>query len=204
MTIAEFKALVALTITDKTADYSISPNDVGGRFDDLADLIPTSSSVSVPTGTIIMYAPENTVEFDLSGLGIAGTNVEGWAICNGNSGVYNGNPYTTPDLKGKFVVGYDPSDADYDAIGETGGQKDVTEVLEHSHFVFNTDTVGSGSPSVSPTNYTAKNLTGAGNLDYAASASSTAATAGKTSSTGVTAPDNRPPYYTILYIKKVS
>jgi microcystin-dependent protein len=58
----------------------------------------------------------------------------------------------------------------------------------HSHFVFNTDTVGNGSPAPSPTNYTAYKLSGAGNLDYAASASSNIPTIGKTSpnTTGIT------------------
>lgn len=203
MTIEEFKALVALTITDKTADYSISPNDVGGRFDDLADLIPTASSVSVPVGTIIMYAPENTSEFDLSGLGIAGTNVEGWAICNGNSGTYNSVAYTTPDLKGRFVVGYDPSDTDYDTIGETGGQKDVTELLAHTHFTLADQSV-SGGGSVTNTTQMVRELTSSGDLSYTAIATSTAATVAKTSSVGVATPDNRPPYYTVLYIKKIA
>ncbi len=36
----------------------------------------------------------------------------GWAICDGNNG--------TPDLRGRFVVGYDSADVDYDNVGELG------------------------------------------------------------------------------------
>ncbi|MFV0231791.1 hypothetical protein OBK30_01850 [Empedobacter falsenii] len=42
----------------------------------------------------------------------------GWHLCDGTNG--------TPDLRKMFVVGYDPRDADYNAIGKTGGAKEVT------------------------------------------------------------------------------
>lgn len=210
MTIEEFKELVALTITNKTDDYSISPNDVGGRFDDLADLIPTTSSTSVPVGTILMYAPASTSEFDLSGLGISGTNVQGWAICNGNGGTYNGVEYTTPNLKGKFVVGYDPADADYNTIGETGGVK-VTELPEHTHHIAVNHQNESDANKFSENQVLAANAyidgwsaTAQGDYDLARSTTTTVPTLGIVERVGVTDPDNRPPYYTVLYIKKVA
>ena len=43
----------------------------------------------------------------------------GWALCNGQSV----NGITTPDLSGKFIVGIDTSDRDYDYVGRTGGEK---------------------------------------------------------------------------------
>lgn len=42
----------------------------------------------------------------------------GWFLCNGENG--------TPDLRGMFIVGYDPANADYKTMGNTGGAKDVT------------------------------------------------------------------------------
>ena len=43
----------------------------------------------------------------------------------------------TPDLRGRFVVGYDPNDSDYNAPGRTGGEKTHTlttdEMASHSH-----------------------------------------------------------------------
>ena len=192
--LSDYITLVNTTITNKTADYSITPQNVGNRLTELATIVPQLSS-PVPLGTIIMYAPGSTSEFDGTGLGI-GSNVIGWAICNGNN--------TTPEMRSKFVVGYNPSDLDYNTIGDTGGQKYVTEVLAHEHFSANTDTVGSGTPIISPTLYPARYLTGAGNLDYYLSGTATAATVGKTSSTGAAQPDNRPPYFTVLYLKKIA
>ena len=55
----------------------------------------------VPSGAIIMWS---------------GTSIpDGWALCDGTNG--------TPDLKGRFIVGYDPSDTDYNNPGNrsTGG-----------------------------------------------------------------------------------
>lgn len=192
--LSDYIDLVNETITDKTANYSITPQNVGNRLTELAELVP-ELALPVPLGTIIMYAPASTSEFDNSGLGVA-SNVSGWAICNGGNG--------TPDMRSKFVVGYNPSDPDYDTIQETGGQKYVTQVLAHEHFSANTDTVGSGTPIISPTLYPARYLTGAGNLDYYLSGTATAATVGKTSSTGAAQPDNRPPYFTVLYLKKIA
>ena len=43
---------------------------------------------------------------------------QGWQLCDGTNG--------TPALQGQFIVGYDPADADYNAIGKIGGSKTVT------------------------------------------------------------------------------
>jgi len=54
---------------------------------------------------------------------------KGWALCDGAKG--------TPDLKGRFIVGYDPQDSDYNAPGKTGGEKrhtlTVDEMPAHAH-----------------------------------------------------------------------
>lgn len=42
----------------------------------------------------------------------------GWYLCDGQNG--------TADLRGKFIAGYNPSDTDYNSIGKTGGEKEVT------------------------------------------------------------------------------
>jgi len=53
----------------------------------------------------------------------------GWAICDGTNG--------TPNLMGKVTVGYDPSDPDYNAVGNTGGAKTVAlteaQMPAHTH-----------------------------------------------------------------------
>jgi hypothetical protein len=60
----------------------------------------------------------------------SGTSIPaGWLLCDGTSG--------TPDLGGMFIVGYDAGDADYDAIADTGGNKEHTlaadELPDHIH-----------------------------------------------------------------------
>ena len=191
--LSDYIDLVNETITDKTANYSITPQNVGNRLTELAELVP-ELALPVPLGTIIMYAPASTSEFDNSGLGVA-SNVSGWAICNGGNG--------TPDMRSKFVVGYNPSDADYNAIGDTGGQKYVTEVLSHSHFTFNSDSGGPG-PDITNTTYPRRRGDLDDNLSYRITGTSTVPTLGLTSPAGVAQPDNRPPYFTVLYLKKIA
>ena len=45
-------------------------------------------------------------------------------LCNGSN--------STPDLRGRFVVGYSNTDTDFDNVGDTGGYKDSI-VVSHSH-----------------------------------------------------------------------
>lgn len=108
----------------------------------------------------------------------------GWALCNGAGG--------TPDLRGMFIVGYDPSDADYNAIGDNGGAKTValalTEIPAHTHGI----TVGPHSAS------TASFDSGTNFQTHLAAASENTGSAG-----GGTAHENRPPYYTLAYIIKL-
>ena len=53
----------------------------------------------------------------------------GWFLCDGTNG--------TPDLRGMFIVGYDPRDSEYNQVGKNGGLKSVTltegQMPSHSH-----------------------------------------------------------------------
>ncbi len=55
----------------------------------------------------------------------------GWYLCDGQNG--------TIDLRDRFIVGYNPNNPDYDQIGNTGGEKEVTltvnEMPAHNHQV---------------------------------------------------------------------
>lgn len=78
-----------------------------------------------PTGVISMFAA-STANF-ANGYGIdlpGGSNLLGWAICNGNpytksiTGSAGGNTVLSPDLTGKFVVGVDGTTF---TVGSQGG-----------------------------------------------------------------------------------
>ena len=69
------------------------------------------STYAVPSGGIIIWS------------GAANAIPSGWVLCNGSN--------STPDLRGKFVVGYDNADSDFD-VGDSGGSKDAV-VVSHSH-----------------------------------------------------------------------
>jgi len=77
----------------------------------------SSATDALPRGTIIMWS------------GSVAQIPSGWALCDGKNG--------TPDLRGRFIVGYDAADSDYAAIGSTGGEKKHTltkeELPPHGH-----------------------------------------------------------------------
>lgn len=116
-----------------------------------------------------------------------------------NAYAYNGSRYSTtsgyfrlPDLRGRFVVGYNPSDGDYDAYGKAGGEKKhaltVGEMPSHSH-TYQLYKVGNGDRS----RYSYKS-----NSD-----SDTNDTLNSSSVGGNSAHENRPPYYTLAYIMQL-
>lgn len=86
-----------------------------------------------PTGVISMFAA-STANF-ANGYGIdlpGGSNLLGWAICNGNpytksiTGSAGGNTVLSPDLTGKFVVGVDGATF---TVGSQGGD------ISHDHTI---------------------------------------------------------------------
>jgi microcystin-dependent protein len=142
-----------------------------------------------------------------------GTTVpNGWALCNGNN--------STPDLRGKFIVGYNSSDADYNQIGDNGGAKTVTlttaQMPSHLHddgnLLISKDgdhnhkiTINSGSGVGSAhrvASVDASNGAATFHSDYKGEHDHTIS--GNTGSTGSgNAHENRPPYYTLAYIIKL-
>ena len=75
----------------------------------------------VPQGAIIMWS------------GATNNIPPGWELCDGGSHPKedgSGN-VTVPNLKGRFIVGYDPSNADYNTIGNRGG----SNIMSHTHGV---------------------------------------------------------------------
>lgn len=110
----------------------------------------------------------------------------GWNLCDG--GTYNS--IVVPDLRSRFIVGYDSSDPDYNAIGKIGGAKQVilteAQMPKHKHTMTFAEL---------PTGNTANPGYDGGNNNYSQNASK------DTNEKGNDQPhENRPPYYTLAYI----
>jgi microcystin-dependent protein len=126
---------------------------------------------------------------------------QGWTLCDGNNG--------TPDLSGRFVVGYDTSITDYNSIGKTGGVKEVVltkaEMPSHKH---------AGSITIPPHEH---NIPADGGSSFSNGSSvrresglNGAVKTNKNSSQDINyttglkgesaAHENRPPYFTLAYI----
>jgi hypothetical protein len=147
----------------------------------VADSVAGVNNV-LPAGIIVMWSgdPNNVPP--------------GWALCNGSGG--------TPDLRGKFIVGFNPSDADYDAIGELGGS--ASNSATHSVTIDPAPQTFTTAQSTAPrygslssnsngdTRY--YNHTHDVNIDIA----SFNVTTGPPSDT-----ENRPPYFVLAYIIKL-
>lgn len=144
---------------------------------------------SIPRGLIAMWN---------------GTQVpNGWALCNGQIV----DDLQTPDLSGKFVVGWQSGNEDYNLIGNTGGQDKVTlttpEIPSHVHnfadayYIEAYDGIG-----INGTQWIGNNLHGSNKTDR--DNSYVALWDHDTRATGGGQPhENRPPYYVLAYIIKL-
>ena len=158
------------------------------------------------TGMIILWS------------GAANAIPSGFVLCNGQN--------NTPDLRGRFVVGYSNTDGDYD-VNDTGGSKDntlsVSQLPSHDHSFTTgnpnttlTGTVqkiaetyaGAGTASGIFTKLGSQNapLTPSGVDSSPTGGFSIDATHTHSGTTGGTgsgsAIENRPPYYALCYIMK--
>lgn len=143
----------------------------------------------------------------------------GWALCNG----LTVNGYKTPDLRGRFIVGYDNGVADYNNPGDlstkgttgsvdVGGAKEVVlteaQMPKHNHTINDPGHIHATVPIY--THHQAFDNDDWDDWDYGVDND---VSTSKTSSsvTGITinvrgadaAHENRPPYYTLAYIMRV-
>ena len=145
---------------------------------------------SIPRGLIAMWN---------------GTQVpNGWALCNGQIV----DDLQTPDLSGKFVVGWQSGNEDYNLIGNTGGQEKVTlstqEIPSHVHNFADAYFIESHSGLVGAngTQWIGNNLSGSNKTDR--DNSYVCLWDHDTRATGGGQPhENRPPYYVLAYIIKL-
>ena len=95
------------------------------RTTEIIDLVINSPKVCIANFQVQSFPPGGIIMW-------SGTIVNiptGWALCNGTNG--------TPNLSGKFIVGYNVGDSDYSTIGNTGGEKThsltTAEMPAHNH-----------------------------------------------------------------------
>jgi microcystin-dependent protein len=131
---------------------------------------------TIPVGGIIMWN------------GTSAPN--GWALCTGQTV----NGHTTPNLQGQFIVGYNPSDVDYNNTGITGGEKThtltITEMPSHNHGMFDKSADGGGDWRVLRESSRGENFDNTYDI-------------GTLSTGGGAAHENRPPYYVLAFIMRV-
>lgn len=126
-------------------DHKINYNSLTNVPDEKANI------ESVPVGGIIMWGDPDNIP-------------SGFYICDGGqyrsgvnppAGTVGTTPNTTytsfsgadipiPDLRSRFIVGYDTRDTSYNTVGETGGSTTLTEsnIPAHSHYSVQNHTVG--------------------------------------------------------------
>ena len=163
--------------TGATKGIKGEPSTVAGDKGQKGEIGATGGAgSSVPSGGIILWS------------GAANAIPTGWYLCNGSNG--------TPDLRGRFVVGYSNTDGLFD-VNDTGGTKDATVLVQHSHEL----------PKIrlNPGNDSTIAITlGSGQsyqIGYSSSAMSTNIDTGNRSS-GSATNANLPPYYALCYIMK--
>lgn len=142
---------------------------------------------SIPTGVIVMWS------------GSVSNIPKGWQLCDNT--IIPGTNQRTPDLRGKFVVGFNYDDNDYKTIGTMGGSKTVKLKEENTppHRHLN----GLADDKTWP-------FAQQGSLEQKSSSAclqtegGTAWWQGYTSVAGEAEPfDIRPPYYVLAFIMKI-
>lgn len=148
--------------------------DVGGTI---------TGKGAVPAGAILMWS------------GAADALPPGWVLCDGNN--------QTPNLTGRFVVGYQPGDPDY-AVGKTGGEAahtltldemprhDHGEAGQHSHTIWASGH-GWAFPVVQSGDSRVRNDSNTARTDAAGQHRHNPEGGGRPH-------ENRPPYYALAYI----
>lgn len=108
--------------------------------------------------------------------------------------------FNLPDLRSRFIVGYDPNDEDYDLVAKKGGEKKVTltekQLPKHAHQFFANRLHDSQSSAYERV----------GNGEYATNGDSNWSLGYNYKSKeagGGESHENRPPYYVMAYIMRL-
>ena len=185
------------------------------NYDNIYNRPDTAANVeSVPVGGIVMWSDVSSIP-------------QGFYVCDGGSKVWQGvnpppgsknedgtdrtEPYTTftnrnlvdtpiPDLRSRFIIGYDPNDPSYNAINKTGGSISLSpdNIPAHSHYSAQNHTVGDNDYYLGQYNSVTTHATGGDYIGVGTSIDD----AYTTSVTGEGKPYS-PPYITMLFIIRV-
>lgn len=145
---SEYPILTQQTLTENSGIYQYELAQFKATSTGITDFVDKRSYlrndiITTPVGTINIYA--------------GSTAPIGWLICDGSAisradyadlfsiiGTTYGDgdgstTFNLPNLKGKVPVGLDSNDTDFDALGETGGEKQHTltidEMPKHNHSI---------------------------------------------------------------------
>ena len=209
-------ANIDLTLENEILNGNVEVTTLGS-----GNLNVTNGDVDIEDGKIKEYGNELLPRGAII-LWSGTTAPAGWALCDGGSYPREdgGGNVTVPNLRGRFVVGYNSSDADYNAIGDNGGAKEVTlnstQVPDHTHS-------GTALSDGAHTHTFDDILRTTSNLCASTGCSNSTGNSGTTNTPNTTdldgahthslsinsttggggAHENRPPYYTLAYIYKL-
>jgi microcystin-dependent protein len=210
--------------TTKLGTGAATEDKIGPAAVSITKLASGVLNMFTPIGSIVQYA--------------GSTEPTGWKLCNGQAlsissytELYNlltdsgsvfrfganpsGSTFLLPNLKGRLPVGFDSTQTEFDAIGETGGAKVIAEgnLPAHSHAAGTLATASAGDHYHStdwandPFNHFSS-LSGGGGLPTVGGTTSTAGahTHSITGSTTTTGSGNvfLPPYIVVNYLIKVA
>ena len=154
-------------------------------------IVKIFAGTTVPTGYLLCDGTAYTVDGDYANLYAAiGTAFNTTADKDGHAYTTTAGYFRVPDLRGRFVVGQNASDTDYNNFGKAGGKKThrltVEEMPSHSH------TYQKANENVN--NVKHDGYDSIVSISYSSEATSTVG--------GNQAHENRPPYYVLAYIIK--
>ena len=136
------------------------------------------------------------------------TGYSNWKLCDGTT--YDS--ITTPDLRGRFIIGYTSTESEYDTIGKTGGEErvslDIAEIPSHNHDIIIHDPGHLHQ-------YTSYKQEGSGKgveekaddderFDKNTKPSYTGISGTSMQTGGENSHENRPPYYVLAYIMRIT
>lgn len=184
-----------LTPSSASAIEVSSVVDLTGRADEGETIV----NQFLPKGAIIMW----------SGSWNSESIPKGFVLCNGNNG-QPVNGVTIPDLRGKFIVGGNGSDSDFNTPGSVDSQGNprgskthtltINEIPEHTH----TYSDDSYANKESVFNYGITHVTDMDDISVKATKGSGGGCIFRTGKTGNNQPfKHLPPYYVLAFLIKV-